>query len=359
MGNLKLKSNLVLAPLAGYTSLAFRLEIRALGGVGLATTDLVNARSFLERNRKAKTLIESRPEDRPLAVQIYGRVAEELRDAAAGLEAFGVDVIDINFGCPMPKITRRGAGAALLSEPDVAVRIAAAVAGAVRIPVTCKMRLGPDAKTLAAPDLSARLEDAGVAGIIIHGRTRAQGFTRAVDLAGIRAVVAAVKRIPVFGNGDVTTPEAAKFMMEATGCAGVAIGRGAILDPFLFRRTRHYLDTGEILPEATFEDRIAFMTRHLRWMIEILGERVGCRNFRKIALYYARRFGPAADFERRISTFHDKAEFDAALAHYRVWRQRFSDSAGNLLPKFAPVPPRPSFMAPPGIPVPAIPESGA
>src|ERR1019366_5025600 len=239
IGSLKLASHLFLSPLAGYTNLPFRLVVREIGGVGLCTTDLVNARSLLEKNKNAFKLIETRPADAPLAVQLFGSVPEEMRDAAAKLDSLGFASVDINMGCPVRKVCNVGGGSAMMI-PQGGTKTAALVRGmvnAVKIPVTAKMRLGWDDANLTAPDLARVLEDAGVAAIFVHGRTREQGFGGTVNLAGIRAVVQAVKNIPVIGNGDIITPPAAKKMLDETGCAGVSIGRGAFYNPWIFQHT--------------------------------------------------------------------------------------------------------------------------
>src|SRR6185436_19411049 len=214
IGPLSLPSNLFLSPLAGYTNLPFRLTIRELGGIGLATTDLVNARSLLEKNHKALKLVETCPADRPLAVQLFGSVAEEMRDAAAYLESIGIASVDINMGCPVKKVCKVGGGSAMMTDLENTQTLVKGMVDAVKIPITAKMRLGWDDENITAPDLARALEDVGVAAIFVHGRTREQGFSGSVNLAGIRAVVESVKTIPVIGNGDVTTPEAAKMMME-------------------------------------------------------------------------------------------------------------------------------------------------
>ncbi|MCR6655289.1 MAG: tRNA-dihydrouridine synthase [Opitutus sp.] len=219
---------------------------------------------------------------------------------------------------------------------------------AVRIPVTAKMRLGWDDDNLTAPDLARVLEQAGVAAIFVHGRTRAQGFSGRVNLAGIRAVVEAVKTIPVIGNGDVTTPEAARHMLDETGCAGVSIGRGAFYDPWIFRRTDHYLRTGELLPEPTFEERIRVMSRHFERYAEFYGEEHGARLFRKVAPWYAKRFGPSKPFKQRIITITSRADYAAAVADYVAWRKQFVDENGELLPRFRQEPMVASFMRPAG-----------
>ena len=311
IGALTLSSNLFLSPLAGYTNLPFRLVVREVGGVGLCTTDLVNARSLLEKNRNALKLIETRPADAPLAVQLFGSVPEEMRDAAAQLEALGYASVDINMGCPVRKVCNVGGGSAMMTELGKTAALVKGMVEAVKIPVTAKMRLGWDDQNITAPDLARALEDAGVAAIFVHGRTRQQGFGGTVNLAGIRKVVEAVKNIPVIGNGDIITPQAAKKMFDETGCAGVSIGRGAFYNPWIFQHTHHYCSvrpvaesdraTGSTLqPEPTFADRVRVMCRHLDLMIEVFGEEHGCRMFRKVAPWYAKRFGPCHEFNKRV-----------------------------------------------------------
>jgi nifR3 family TIM-barrel protein len=344
LGPLQLSTNLFLSPLAGYTNLPFRLVVRELGGVGLATTDLVNARSLLEKRAKALKLIETCPADSPLAVQLFGCVLEEMRDAAALVASKGVASIDINMGCPARKVVRVGGGSALMTELNKAAALARAmVEAAPGIPVTAKMRLGWDGESITAPDLARALEDAGIAGVFIHGRTREQGFGGRVNLAGIRAVVQAVRSIPVIGNGDVTTPEAAKAMLDETGCAGVSIGRGAFYNPWIFRHTQTCLSTGVVPAEPSFDERVRVMRRHLDLMVEVFGEAHGCRMFRKIAPWYSKRFGPANEFNKRVVVIHSRAEFEQVLAQYLSWRAQFLDRQGNLLPRFQPPPLPTSF----------------
>jgi len=388
IGALTLQSNLFLSPLAGYTNLPFRLVVREIGGVSLCTTDLVNARSLLEKNKNALKLIETRPADAPLAVQLFGSVPGEMRDAAAKLESLGFASVDINMGCPVRKVCNVGGGSAMMTEMAKTAALVRGMVNAVKIPVTAKMRLGWDDANLTAPDLARVLEDAGVAAIFVHGRTREQGFGGTVNLAGIRAVVQAVKNIPVIGNGDVTTPEAAKKMFDETGCAGVSIGRGAFYNPWIFQHTLHYLKntslaprgtSGErvgargnlenglltpalssfgeereknssagnrdvLLPEPTFADRVRVMCRHLDLMIEVFGEKPGCRMFRKIAPWHAKRFGPCREFNKRVVQISTRAEFHEVLENYTRWRQQFLDGNGELQPRFRPPPLIASFM---------------
>jgi len=237
-----------------------------------------------------------------------------------------------------------GGGSAMMTELKKTAALVRGMVEAVDIPITAKMRLGWDDENLSAPELAAVLEDAGVAALFVHGRTRAQGFSGRVNLAGIRAVVAAVRTIPVIGNGDVTTPQAAKHMIDETGCAGVSIGRGAFYDPWIFRRTDHYLRNGKLLPEPDFSERVRVMRLHFDRYCNFYGEAHGSRLFRKVAPWYAKRFGPAKPFKQDIITINSRADFEAVLTRYSEWRTQFCDAHGELLPRYAFDPLRASFM---------------
>src|SRR3984957_3473256 len=212
LGSLQLSSRYFLAPLAGYTNLSFRTAVRELGGLGLATTDLINARALLQFSRKTMELLQTCPEDRPVAVQIYGSEAPYMAEAARWLENYGVSSIDINMGCPVHKVTRGGGGSAIMCNAGGTVRLVRAVVESVRLPVTVKMRLGWDDDNLSAPFFEREFEQAGGSAVAGHGLTRAQGFGGGVNHGGIRAVVEAVEHIPVIGNGDVRTIADAEHM---------------------------------------------------------------------------------------------------------------------------------------------------
>jgi len=316
VGGRLLPSRYFLAPLAGYTHLAFRRVIRELGGLGLATTDLVHATLLLSGKRKSLELIATDPADTPLAVQIYSGNREHVVAAARWLEDHGYLGVDINMGCPMAKVTGQGGGARLMCDPDGACRLVAETVAAVRIPVTVKMRLGWDSQTLTAPALAREFEAAGIAALTIHGRTRQQGFRGEVNLDGIRAVVQAVERIPVIGNGDVVAVEDAIAMRRLTGCAAVAIGRGALLDPWIFRR----LDNWHAGLDHTFtplaEEQIQFLDRHLGLMWD-QHEEYSCLMFRKFAAWYGAKLGIPEDLEDRLRRFTSRAEFEAIVAEIR------------------------------------------
>lgn len=336
LGNLELESNLFLSPLAGYTNLPFRLTVKSLGGLGLVTTDLVNARSLLEKRPVAYKMIATDPREQPMSVQLFGGVPEEMRDAALIVQERGAQSVDINMGCPVKKVTKTGSGSSMMKDSQATQRLVKGMVDALDIPVTAKMRLGWDDDNITAPDLAVALEDVGVSAIFVHGRTRAQGFSGNVNLDGIRKVKEAVSRVPVIGNGDVTTPESARVMLESSGCDGVSMGRGAFYNPWIFKQTEHMLRTGEILPEATFEQRVELMRIHLKRMIEFYGEDRGCVQFRKVAPWYAKRFGPSKYFKDRVVRFSSLDEFDTILAEYLQWRAKFCDESGELQERYRP-----------------------
>jgi nifR3 family TIM-barrel protein len=316
-GSLELASAFVLAPLAGYTNLAFRSAVRELGGLGLATTDLVNARALLQGSRKSLELIQTCPEDRPLAVQIYGSDPGEMREAAQWLAAYGVSVIDINMGCPVHKVVRGGGGSAMMCDRARTLGLVRTVVEAVRLPVTVKMRLGWDDANWSAPFFAREFERAGVAAVTIHGRTRAQGFGGTVNLDGIRAVVEAVARIPVLGNGDVRSLADAERMLRVTGCAGVSIGRGALLNPWIFTHLERWRRTGEPGPAPTFHQRLDFMDRHFHRLIEYRGERFGCLVFRKVANWYCKVLRPGREVQQTLIRLESVAVFERILEQLR------------------------------------------
>jgi tRNA-dihydrouridine synthase B len=315
--NLELSSRYLLAPLAGYTNLSFRLAIRELGGLGLATTDLVNARALLQRSRKTMDLLQTCPEDRPVAVQIYGARADDLKAAARWLQDYGVSAVDINMGCPVNKVTRGGGGSAMMCDTVNTIELVRQVVESVRIPVTVKMRLGWDDENLTAPFFAREFEKVGVAAVTIHGRTRAQGFGGHVNLDGIRAVVDAVHRIPIIGNGDVRTLADAAHMLAVTGCAALAIGRGALLNPWFFAQLHGWEQTGDPGLPATYQRRLLFMTRHFHLLVEHKGERFACLSFRKVANWYCRVLRPGRDIQQQLMQIDSAKTFDRLAEEIR------------------------------------------
>lgn len=317
-GGLALESRYLLAPLAGFTNLPFRRICRELGGVGLGTTDLVSARGLLEGSAKSLQLIESCPEDRPFAVQIFGGDPAEMREAAQLLEARGVDSIDINMGCPVDRITKGGAGSAMMCGLSATVALVQSVVESVRVPVSVKMRLGWDAAQLTAPKFAREFEQVGVAAVAIHGRTRAQGFGGSVSLDGIRAVVEAVGSIPVIGNGDVRCVADAARMLAETGCDGVAVGRGALANPWIFRQLVEWETSGRFEPAGTFEERISLMVRQFGYLEARHGAQRALRMFRKMAHWYLKGLRVRAALRHQFQLVTTREGFDALLDQVRL-----------------------------------------
>ena len=315
IGGRRLASRFFLAPLAGYTHLAFRRMLRRPGGLGLATTDLVQAKMLVSGTRKSLELVATTSDDRPLSVQIFSGITADLVAAAKWLQDHDYEGIDINMGCPMAKVNGAGGGARLMCSVDDAVTLVGRVIDAVAVPVTVKMRLGWDEQQVTAPDLAAAFEDIGVAAVTVHGRTRRQGFGGTVDRDAIRDVVDATTSMPVIGNGDVRTVEDAVSMIEHTGCDAVAIGRGAMLDPWIFRKLQQHV-RGQMPTDPTSDDQVTFLVEHFRLMTEQHGD-YSCTLFRKFAAWYGATLGIPEDLEhelRRISSF---AHFDTIVEQVR------------------------------------------
>lgn len=337
-GALELPSRYMLSPLAGFTNLAFRRVCREQGGLGLATTDLVSARGLVEGSPKSLQLIESCPEDRPFAVQIFGGDPIVMRDAAQLLEARGVDSIDINMGCPVNRIVSGGAGSAMLCRPNETNELVRTVVEAVKIPVTVKMRLGWDDTQITAPQFAREFEQLGVAAIAIHGRTRAQGFTGTVSLDGIRKVVEAVEKIPVIGNGDIRTIADAERMFRETGCPAISIGRGALANPWIFRQLVEWETTGTWSPPGSFDDRLELLKRQFGYFEEQQGTDRGIRLFRKMAHWYLKAMRVSSELRNEYQTARTREELDVALAKISAAGPKGMNRDGVLPDLHVPVP---------------------
>jgi tRNA-dihydrouridine synthase B len=337
-GRLTLASRYLLSPLAGFTNLPFRRIVREVGGVGLATTDLVNARGLLDGSAKSLQLIETCSEDRPFAVQIFGGDQIVMRDCAQFLEARGVDSIDINMGCPVDRITRGGAGASLMCHVDQTLALVQAVVEAVQIPVSVKMRLGWDDTRLTAPQFAREFEQVGIAAVAIHGRTREQGFSGKVNRDGIRQVVEAVERIPVIGNGDVRTVEDGLRMFAETGCDGISMGCGALANPWIFRQFVEWETTGQWSPAGNFEDRLELLRRQFQYLQERRGVDRAISMFRKMAHWYLKAMAVPAGLRDQFQKARTQDEWDAALAAIITHGPATGDRTGELPALHIPVP---------------------
>jgi nifR3 family TIM-barrel protein len=241
-----------------------------------------------------------------------------MAEAARWLQNYGATVVDVNMGCPVHKVVRGGGGSAMMCDPARTVQLVRSIVEAVTIPVTVKMRLGWDAETLSAPFFARQFEQAGVAALTIHGRTRSQGFSGDVNLDGIRAVVEAVERIPIIGNGDVRTIADAQRMLTLTGCAGIAIGRGALLNPWLFAQLRDWEQTGDTGDLPTYQQRVDFMSRHFHLLVQDRGERFGCLTFRKVGNWYCKVLRPGREAQQQLVRLESAAEFDTIVAALAV-----------------------------------------
>ncbi|MFG0332175.1 MAG: tRNA dihydrouridine synthase DusB [Maioricimonas sp. JB049] len=337
-GGLQLRSRYLLSPLAGFTNLPFRRIVHHLGGVGLATTDLVSGRGLLEGSAKSLQLISTCDEDRPLAVQIFGQDPQVMHDAAQFLEARGVESVDINMGCPVNRITSGGSGSAMMCSPRQTVDLVQTVVDAVSIPVTVKMRLGWDDSQITAPLFAREFEQAGVAAVAIHGRTREQGFGGSVSLDGIRRVVEAVEHIPVIGNGDIRNIADAARMLHVTGCSGVSIGRGALANPWIFRQLVEWETSGTWSRPGNFDERLGLMLRQLGYVEELMGFERGLVMFRKMAHWYLKAMRVRAKLRHRVQIAATRAEFDAAIAAIRDEGPVTGSRTGELPELRVPVP---------------------
>lgn len=314
IGNVVLENNVALAPMAGFTDTAYRIIAKQFG-CGLLYSEMVSSRGLVMKDRGSLELIQISASERPIAVQIFGNDPSVMADAAKIVEEAGADIVDINMGCPTPKIVKSGDGAALMRDPKLAERIVRTVVEKVSVPVTVKIRKGWDDTSVTAVEIGKRVEDAGAKCIAIHGRTREQFYRGEADWGIIRDVVEAVS-IPVFGNGDITGPEDAKRMLEECGCAGVMVGRAARGNPWLLKRIVHYLDSGELLLPPSIEERISVAISHLEMLVELKGEYTGIREMRAHAANYIKGLPGATVVRNQIMRACTVEEFKAVLSQY-------------------------------------------
>jgi nifR3 family TIM-barrel protein len=336
IGSITLATPLLLAPIAGYCDVAYRLVVRRLGGVGLACTDLLSPEGLLRRTRGTMELAATCPEDTPLAVQLYGANADSMCEAARFVEDQGPAVIDINMGCPVDKVTKRDGGSRLLCDPDRAVTLASRVRQVLRhTPLTCKLRLGWDDSSIIAPQLARRLEEAGIDAVTVHGRTTEMLFSGQCRLDGIAAVVAAVRSIPIIGNGDVRSPEDAQRMIEQTGCAGVMIGRAALSAPWIFRETWSYLSQGAVPPPLTLQQKCQLMREHFHDLCRFRGQQAAVRHFRQRISWYGKQLNPCRILRDGMRTINTPADFERVIDAFLEWRREHDRTS----PEPPPTPP--------------------
>jgi tRNA-dihydrouridine synthase B len=323
IGNVQLENPILLAPIAGYCDLPFRLIVRQItgpsGGVGLACTDLLCPQAVLSENDKSMWLAATCPEDQPLCMQLYGANGDIMADAARWAQNQGATTIDINMGCPVDKVTKKNGGSTLLCDPTHTIAMAKQIVAAVDVPVTAKIRLGWDDDQIITDSLPPRLADVGIAAITVHGRTTEQKFRGHARLVStgrdnICTVVEAMSKhhphIPVIGNGDIKTPQDAKHMMDTTGCAAVMIGRGALGQPWLFRDTAHYLRTGDLLDPYPRIERAKLVLKHFKYMVKFRDERYALAKIRSRISWYSPHLQPWPHLRRNVHDMKSASAFE-------------------------------------------------
>ena len=324
IGKIKLEAPLVLAPMAGITDLPFRLICRRLG-CGMTVSEMVSAKGLLYKNIKTTEMLRIDDGERPTAIQLFGSVPEELAEAARIVEASGADIIDLNMGCPVPKIVNNGEGSALMKNPQLAHEILSAMVKAVNIPVTVKFRAGWDDTHRNAVEIAKAAEAAGVSAVAVHGRTRQQFYEGKADWQIIGDVKKAVQ-VPVFGNGDIFTAADGLRMLEETGCDGLMIGRGADGNPWLFRELAAVL-RGEALPaKAALEERLTQAAEHLQMLIDYKGEYISVKEMRRHISAYLKGMPHAAEFRGRFHKVDTQEQFLKLLAEYKQCAQHYYET---------------------------------
>ena len=308
IGNVALSSNVIMAPMAGVTDTAYRVLLKEQG-TGLTCTEMVSAKGIFYKNKNNKMILQTAPDEHPVAVQLFGSDPVIMASMAERI-AEDFDIIDVNMGCPVPKIVNNGEGSALMKTPELAGRILSTMVRVLSKPVTVKFRKGFDDRHVNAVEFAKMAEQSGVSAITIHGRTRSQMYAGNADWDIIRAVKEAVS-IPVFGNGDIFTPEDAKRMMDETGVDGVAIARGAKGNPWLIRRSIHYLETGELLPEPELSEKKEMMIRHAGLMVEYKGERIAIQEMRKHLAWYTAGIPGSAKLRSEMNSLNTLEELKA------------------------------------------------
>lgn len=315
IGNVTLKNNVILAPMAGVTDLPFRLLCKELGA-GLVCTEMVSAKAIAYHNKNTIPLLEVAQEERPTSLQLFGSDPDIISEMAAYIEERPFDILDLNMGCPVPKVAGNGEGSALMKRPDLVGAIVEKVVQRIHKPVTVKIRSGFTADTINAVEIAKVAEAAGASAVAVHGRTREQYYTGTADWEIIRQVKEAVK-IPVIGNGDVDSPQAAKKMLEETGCDGVMIGRAARGNPWIFREVAAYLETGSLIERPNKEEILEMMLRHTKMQLEFKGEYTAMREMRKHIAWYTAGFPHSAKLRGSINEVETYEQLEELL------RERF------------------------------------
>ena len=311
IGNVRLENPYILAPMAGVTDLPFRLLCKEMGA-GLICMEMVSAKAISFHNKNTEKLMEIEEKERPVSMQLFGSDPDLIAEMAAQIEERPFDILDLNMGCPVPKVVNNGEGSALMKNPKLAAEIVRKTAKAIQKPLTVKIRKGFDEAHSNAVEMAKYLEDAGAAAIAVHGRTREQYYAGKADWEIIRQVKEAVS-VPVIGNGDVTDPISAHKMMEETGCDGVMIGRASRGNPWIFRQFVEYDKTGNIPERPDVAELKAMILRHARLQLQYKGEYTGIREMRKHVAWYTAGYPHSAAIRRRVNEIETIGQLEEML----------------------------------------------
>ena len=312
IGNVELENNLILAPMAGVTNLPFRIICKEFGP-GLVCTEMASSRAMFHNDQKTKRLFNTEGEKRPISFQIFGSDEETMAYSAKYVSEFA-DIIDINMGCPAPKVVKNGDGSKLLLDLEQAEKVIKAVVENSKVPVTLKIRKGWDKENIVATEIAKIAEDAGISAITVHGRTRSEFYSGKADLEIIKKVKETVK-IPVIGNGDIVDEESAYNMFEKTNVDGIMIGRGSFGNPWIFRNIKHYLETGEKLPAPSNDEKLEIMKKNINLAVAEKGE-IAVKELRKHISWYTKNLKNSSEFRSKMNTIETKEELLEMLEAY-------------------------------------------
>lgn len=313
IGNVELENNIILAPMAGITDLPFRILCKE-NGAGLVCTEMVSAKALYYGDEKTKKLLDTTGEKRPVAVQIFGSNIEAMAKATEYVNDIA-DIIDINLGCPAPKVVKNGDGSKLLLNPELIGEIVSEVVKKAKHPVSVKIRKGWDSEHIVAEEVAKIVEKAGASMITIHGRTREEFYSGKADLEIIKKVKKSVN-IPVIGNGDINTPESAEEMFSKTGVDGIMIGRASLGNPWIFKEIIEYLETGKKIDKISLQEKLNIILRHIEMEVKLKGEIVAVKEMRKHIIWYIKGMENNAKIKEKISTIKTKKELQDCITEY-------------------------------------------